>query len=80
MAALHLATSVLSRGDQLPDKPLDVLVPIVGVEAVEEGEADGILVMKARLVVVWLIKHSGPEATYWVVCIAMFGACVPTLR
>ena len=47
MAALHLATSVFSRGDQLPDELLDVLVPIVGVEAVEEGEADGILVGKA---------------------------------
>ena len=52
MAALHLATSVFSWGDQLPDELLDVLVPIVGVEAVEEGEADSILVMKARLVVV----------------------------
>ena len=47
MAALHLSTSVLSWGDQLPDELLDVLVPIVGVEAVEEGEADSILGMKA---------------------------------
>jgi len=43
VASLHLATTVLSRGDQLPDELFDVLVPIVGVEAVEEGEADGIL-------------------------------------
>ena len=47
MTTLHLATSVLSRGDQLPDKLLDVLVAIVGVEAVEKGETDGILVVKA---------------------------------
>ena len=52
MAALHLATTMLSRGDQLPDELLDVLVAIVGVEAVEEGETDSILVVKARLVVV----------------------------
>ena len=52
MTALHLATSVFCWGDQLPDELLDVLVTIVGVEAVEEGEADSILVVKARLVVV----------------------------
>lgn len=35
--------SVLLGGDEVPDERLDLLVALVGVDAVEQGQAEGVL-------------------------------------